>query len=130
MILCQWQHGRVSRGLKWHWDSLVGTSDAACLDTDTQVASGPGKGHEADLAKREADLNAREAELKRWEADLRSSGRLRPKKNWPKCCPVTVMDIRGDRAAKQQASFSTCSVAHEDIMCRRTDAQMCCRAFR
>jgi hypothetical protein len=62
----------------------------------SSVASGAGKGHEADLAKREAELNAREAELKRWEADLRSSGRLRPKKNWPKCCPVTVMDIRGE----------------------------------
>lgn len=54
-----------------------------------------GKGRDADLSKREAELNAREAELKRWEADLRSSGRLRPKNNWPKCCPFTVMDIKG-----------------------------------
>lgn len=63
-----------------------------------QATSVPGKGREVDLAKREAELNAREAELKRWEADLRSSGRLRPKKNWPKCCPFTVMDIKGQRA--------------------------------
>ena len=41
--------------------------------------------------RREAELNAREAELRRWEADLRSSGRLVPKKNWPKCCPLTVI---------------------------------------
>jgi len=60
-----------------------------------QLGGKPGKGRETDLAKREAELNAREAELKRWEADLRSSGRLRPKKNWPKCCPITVMDIKG-----------------------------------
>lgn len=70
-------------------------------------SSGPsnfaGKGMEADLAKREAELNAREAELKRWEADLRSSGRLRPKKNWPKCCPITVMDIKGEVPKELQA---------------------------
>lgn len=62
-----------------------------------QPSNFAGKGMEADLAKREAELNAREAELKRWEADLRSSGRLRPKKNWPKCCPITVMDIKGQK---------------------------------
>ena len=80
--------------------------EAAWPGTDTQVASMPGKGHETDLAKREAELNAREAELKRWEADLRSSGRLRPKKNWPKCCPVTVMDIRGEQTCGAAGDFS------------------------
>lgn len=54
------------------------------------------KGRESELAKREADLAAREAELKRWEADLRSSGRLEAVKNWPKCCPVANMDIKGE----------------------------------
>ena len=55
-----------------------------------------GKGREAELARREAELNAREAELRRWEQDLRNSGRLIPKKNWPKCCPMTVMDIKAE----------------------------------
>lgn len=54
------------------------------------------KGKESDLAKREADVAAREAELKRWEADLRSSGRLEAKKNWPRFCPITNMDIKGE----------------------------------
>ena len=55
-----------------------------------------GKIREAELARREAELNAREAELRRWEQDLRNSGRLIPKKNWPRCCPMTVMDIKAE----------------------------------
>ncbi len=67
-----------------------------------------GKGREAELAKREAELNAREAELRRWEQDLRSSGRLVPKKNWPKCCPLTVMDIKAEVPADLQ-NVVTCA---------------------
>lgn len=69
------------------------TQDASALKAPPFPTKGT---EEAGFAKREADLNAREAELKRWEADLRSSGRLKPKKNWPRCCPIAVMDIQAE----------------------------------
>lgn len=91
----------------------AGGSQAGSVPAYTQESSPskaptfPTKGpEEAGFAKREADLNAREAELKRWEADLRSSGRLKPKKNWPRCCPVAVMDIQAEVPVALQSVVS------------------------
>ena len=46
-----------------------------------------------DLERREKELAAKEAELQRWEADLRATGGLKPKNNWPVCCPIVYLDI-------------------------------------
>ena len=48
------------------------------------------------LDQKEKELNAREALLSKQEKDLLASGALKPKKNWPRCYPITYHDIAGD----------------------------------
>ena len=97
-------------------------SPCQCVPLQPQAG---GKGREAELAKREAELNAREAELRRWEQDLRSSGRLVPKKNWPKCCPLTVMDIKAEVPEDLQ-NVVTCAYWSYLVSCF-ADATLCTR---
>ena len=54
-------------------------------------------GRRADqLNLKEKELRAKEAELRKLEQDLRSSGGLKPEKNWPPCCAFTHHDIAGE----------------------------------
>ena len=56
-----------------------------------------GTGSKAErLDLKEKELAAKEVELKKWEENLRSSGQLKPKKNWPRCFPLVHHDIPGD----------------------------------
>ena len=48
------------------------------------------------LDLKEKELRAKEAELRKMEEGLRSTGALRPEKNWPKCCPFVHHDIPGE----------------------------------
>lgn len=48
------------------------------------------------LDLKEKELNAKEAELKRQQEQMIADGTLKPKKNWPKCYPVTRHDIAGE----------------------------------
>ena len=48
------------------------------------------------LDLKEKDLAAREEELKKQHEELVKSGALKPKKNWPKCFPITHHDIDGE----------------------------------
>ncbi len=48
------------------------------------------------LDLKEKELNAKEAELKRQQEQMIADGTLKPKKNWPKCYPVTRHDIDGE----------------------------------
>ena len=48
------------------------------------------------LDLKEKELNAKEAELKRQQDQMIADGTLKPKKNWPKCYPVTRHDIAGE----------------------------------
>jgi hypothetical protein len=51
---------------------------------------------------KEKELKAKEAELRKLEADLRSTGALKPTKNWPKCYPITHHDIAGEVRSTSQ----------------------------
>ena len=54
-------------------------------------------GRRADqLNMKEKELRAKEAELRKLEQDLRSTGGLKPEKNWPPCCAFTHHDIAGE----------------------------------
>lgn len=54
-------------------------------------------GRRADhLDLKEKELRAKEAELRKLEQDLRSTGALKPEKNWPPCCAFTHHDIAGE----------------------------------
>lgn len=48
------------------------------------------------LDLKEKELRAKEAELRKLEEGLRSTGALKPEKNWPRCCPFTHHDIAGE----------------------------------
>ena len=48
------------------------------------------------LDLKEKELAAREADIKKAEEDLRKAGVLKPKKNWPRCYPITHHDIAGE----------------------------------
>ena len=61
-----------------------------CLQGNLPSGSPP---NVEDLQRREKELAAKEAELQRWEADLRATGGLKPKNNWPLCCPIVYLDI-------------------------------------
>ena len=57
-------------------------------------------GRRADqLNLKEKELRSKEAELRKLEQDLRSSGGLKPEKNWPPCCAFTHHDIAGEASA-------------------------------
>ena len=58
------------------------------------------------LDLREKELAAREAELAKTQEELRLSGAIKPKKNWPRCYPITHHDIKGEVSCGcQQATF-------------------------
>ena len=96
-VLCDVIGEPVKQSAKFIGEPRKSTGKPELRITLPESAGAPqAKGKESELAKREADVAAREAELKRWEADLRSSGRLEAVKNWPKCCPITNMDIAGE----------------------------------
>ena len=48
------------------------------------------------LDLKEKELAAREEELKKQQEELVKAGALKPKKNWPKCFPITHHDIDGE----------------------------------
>ena len=69
------------------------------------VLQGPssGGGIQMDVMRRqeqldlkEKELIAREAELKKQQEQMIRDGTLKPKKNWPRCYPITHHDIAGD----------------------------------
>ena len=71
--------------------------------TGTAMQGPSSTGIQMDVLKRqeqldlkEKELNAKEAELKRQQEQMIADGTLKPKKNWPKCYPVTKHDIAGE----------------------------------
>ncbi len=64
-------------------------------------------GRRADhLDLKEKELRAKEAELRKLEQDLRSTGALKPEKNWPPCCAFTHHDIAGEVSHDAHPSLS------------------------
>ena len=66
-------------------------------------------GRRADqLNLKEKELRSKEAELRKLEQDLRSSGGLKPEKNWPPCCAFTHHDIAGEVDAPSVQLLANC----------------------
>ena len=75
-------------------------------------------GRRADhLDLKEKELRAKEAELRKLEQDLRSTGALKPEKNWPPCCAFTHHDIAGEVATLLEPPLHA-----EDALCGHTES--------
>ncbi|CAK0783815.1 hypothetical protein CVIRNUC_007015 [Coccomyxa viridis] len=90
------------------WDGGAKTSQTA-PPVVKAVGADEDYGRRADqLNLKEKELRSKEAELRKLEQDLRSSGGLKPEKNWPPCCAFTHHDIAGEIPAGEQRTVRFC----------------------